>query len=291
VSAASAKLRVVAAVLLGLLIAAAFGSGDFAGGRASVSASTAAVLVISQACSVVGALVLAILVSARIAPHDLAYGAIAGAANILGLGLLYQALARHAAGVVAPITAVVGAAVPIAWGLVHGERPSILVWIGITLAVVAGALIAREPDETSGMSLARGVPEAVAAGIALGSSLVLYSETSDRSGQWPVFVARICALALAAIAVAVLARGRPVALPRGSARSLAIGAGLFDFTATALLLVAVRRELLSIVAPVISLAPAFTVLLAWRLAGERLHALQRAGLVVALAGLVLVAIG
>jgi len=291
VSAASAKLRVVAAVLLGLLIAAAFGSGDFVGGRASVSASTAAVLVISQACSVAGALVLAILVSARIAPHDLAYGAIAGAANLLGLGLLYQALARHAAGVVAPITAVVGSAVPIAWGLVHGERPSVLVWIGITLAVVAGALIARESNETSGISLARGVPEAVAAGIALGSSLVLYSETSDRSGQWPVFVARICALALAAITVAVLARGGPIAFPRGIARSLAIGAGLFDFTATALLLVAVRRELLSIVAPVISLAPAFTVLLAWRLTGERLHAIQRAGLIVALGGLVLVAIG
>jgi drug/metabolite transporter (DMT)-like permease len=281
----------VAAVLLGLLIAAAFGSGDFVGGRASAAASTATVLLISQACSVAGALVLAFVVSARVAPHDVVYGAVAGATNVVGLALLYHALARHAAGVVAPITAVVGSAVPIVWGLAHGERPSALVLVGITMAVVAGALIAREPGETSGITMARGVPEAVAAGIALGSSLVLYSETSEASGQWPLLVARICALALAGIAVAWLARRGPVTFPRGAGRGLAIAAGVFDVTATALLLVAVRHELLSIVAPVISLAPAFTVLLAWRLTGERLHALQRAGLIVALAGLVLVAIG
>ena len=118
----------MAAVLLGLTIAAAFGSGDFVGGRASRNAASAAVLVVAGACSVVGALIVALVVAADVAPHDIVYGALAGAVNFTGLALLYHALAKYAAGVVAPITAVVGALVPVTWGLAHGERPSALVW-------------------------------------------------------------------------------------------------------------------------------------------------------------------
>jgi drug/metabolite transporter (DMT)-like permease len=281
----------VGAVLLGLLIASAFGSGDFVGGRASVSASTAAVVVVSQACSVVGALAVALAVSATVATHDLAYGAVAGAANVVGLALLYDVLARHAAGVVAPITAVTGALVPVGWGLAHGERPSPAMLAGITLAIAAGGLIAAEPGAGGRRALARGVPEAVVAGIALGSSLVLYAQTSAQSGQWPVFAARLTAFVLAALVTALLARRVTIVFPAGTARTLAILAGVFDITATALLLVAVRRDLLSVVAPVVSLAPAFTVVLAWRFTGERLRVIQRLGFAVALVGLVLVAAG
>ena len=174
----------MAAVLLGLTIAAAFGSGDFVGGRASRDAASAAVLVIAGAVSVVGALIVALVVSADVAPHDIVYGALAGAANFTGLAVLYHALARHAAGVVAPITAVVGALVPVAWGVGHGERPGVAVWFGIALAIAASALIAREQGPSNrGRNWARGAAEAVAAGIALGLSLVLYSETSDARGH------------------------------------------------------------------------------------------------------------
>ena len=55
-AAGECKTPAVAAVLLGLLIAAAFGSGDFVGGRASAAASTVDCAVVSQACSVAGAL-------------------------------------------------------------------------------------------------------------------------------------------------------------------------------------------------------------------------------------------
>ena len=150
----------MAAVLLGLTIAAAFGSGDFVGGRASRTAASAAVLVIAGICSVAGALIVALVVSADVAPHDIVYGALAGIMNFTGLALLYHALAKHAAGVVAPITAVMGALVPVTWGLAHGERPSALVWAGIDLAIAAGALIAREPGPTNESRWARGAAEA-----------------------------------------------------------------------------------------------------------------------------------
>lgn len=279
------------AVALGLLIAVAFGTGDYVGGRASTTASTPAVLVVAQACSVVGALVVAVVVSADVAAHDVTYGALAGAVNVVGLMLLYHALAYHPASVVAPITAVTGAVVPVGWGFAQGERPSGVVVAGIVVAIVAGGLIALEPGAVTAAKLATGAPQAVAAGLALGSSLVLFAETSDESGQWPVFAARVAALTVSAAIVAALARRRPVPFPRGRARTLALTAGAFDIAATALLVVAVRRELLVIVAPIASLAPAFTVVLAWILLHERVDGPQRVGFVLALAGLVLVAAG
>jgi drug/metabolite transporter (DMT)-like permease len=285
----------VVGVLLGLLIACAFGSGDFVGGRASASASTVAVLVVAQACSVVGALAVASTMHAHVAPHDVVYGALAGAVNVGGLALLYRALARHAAGVVAPVAAVLGAVVPVTWGLVRGERPGALVFLGCAAAVAAGALVAREPESggPAAGGVARGAVEAVLAGALLGSSLVLFGETSEGSGQWPVVAARVSALVLVGVAaVALASRGRGgVTFPRGQARWFAVGAGVLDVAATALLVVALRRELVVVVAPFAALAPAFTVLLSCVFTGERLLRVQRLGLALALAGLVLVALG
>ena len=61
--------------------------------------------------------------------------------------------------------------------------------------------------------------------------------------------------------------------------------------ATTLLVVAVRRELAVVVAPVASLAPGMTVVLAWRVLHERIGRSQLVGLGVAGLGLVLIASG
>jgi drug/metabolite transporter (DMT)-like permease len=280
----------VTAVALGVLIAAAFGSGDFAGGRASTAASTPAVLVVAQACSVVGAAVLVLVVPADVVARDLLLGALAGVVNVTGLGLLYSALSRHPAAVVAPAAAVVGSLVPVLWGLVQGERPSAVVLTGIAAAIVAAALVSLGPSEKR-PGVARGVAEAVAAGVALGSSLVLFSETDPASGQWPVLLARAGALAAVLLVAVVLTRVGEVRPPRGRSLTLALAAGAFDVAATALLVYAVRHELLSVVAPIASLAPAFTVVLAWVLTRERVDPVQRLGLALAAAGLALIAAG
>ncbi|HEY3833680.1 MAG TPA: EamA family transporter [Acidimicrobiia bacterium] len=279
------------AVALGLVVATAFGSGDWSGGRASSRASTLAVLLVAQVCSLAGAAVLVLFVSAHAHPADIGYGAVAGAVNVVGLGLLYRSLARHAAGVVAPITAVVGALVPVVWGLAHGERPSALALTGVALAVVAGALIARGGESAPGTSFAPGVVPAVAAGVALGSSLVLYAETSKGSGQVPVLAGRAAAVLCMAVAVFVARRRGTLTMPTGSSRGFAVAAGLLDVAATATLLVAVRRALLSLVAPIASLAPGWTVLLTWIASRERLTRTQWVGIGVALAALVCIASG
>ncbi len=83
------------AVLLGVLVAASFGSGDFLGGRASRRAPTLTVLMVAQATAVLGAIVVCVFVSARVGVHDIVFGALAGSINIVGIGLLYQGLVRR----------------------------------------------------------------------------------------------------------------------------------------------------------------------------------------------------
>jgi drug/metabolite transporter (DMT)-like permease len=279
------------AVALGVLVAIAFGSGDFVGGRASMAATTPGVLLVSQCCAALGAVVIALAVGSHVAAADLVYGVFAGAVNVVGLGLLYRGLASAAMSVVAPVTAVVASMVPIAWGLSRGERPSTLVLVGIALEVGAAALIAKTPGQRHEGAVGEGVLIAVLAGCALGSSLVLYAQTSSESGFWPVLTARITAAVLVIALVLWLRRSREVRVPVGPARNLAVAAGVLDLAAASLLLLALREGLIVVVAPLATLAPGFTVVLAWLVLGERLSATQRVGLLTALAGLVLVSSG
>jgi drug/metabolite transporter (DMT)-like permease len=279
-------------VALGLVVALSFGSADFLGGRASQRASTISVLLLGQIVAVVGALAVALVVGAKVGSSDLVLGATAGLANMVGLGFLYRGLAQARIGVVAPLTAVMGAVVPVCWALVRGEQPPSVVLVGAGCAILAGALIARERSEADAeRPVAAGVGYAIAAGTALGSSLVLFSETSHGSGFWPVAASRISGLIAVAIVFAVLAHRRPMPLPAGVGRRLAVGAGALDVTATIVLLAAVRHGLLVVVAPVAALAPAFTVMWAGIVLHEPVSRIQLVGLGLALVGLVLIASG
>jgi drug/metabolite transporter (DMT)-like permease len=281
------------AVLLGVLVAASFGSGDFLGGRASRRAPTLTVLMVAQAAAVLGAIVVCLFVGARVETRDLGFGALAGCVNIVGLGLLYQGLAVGRMGVVAPLTAVVASVVPIGWGLANGERPSVVVLVGAALALAAAGLIAREANEARGeLAPASGLAWAIASGACFGTSLILYVQTATASGLWPVLAARIAAFVLVAVTLAVLAaRGSRLPFPAGPDRTLALGAGALDVAASTFLLLAVRQGLMVVVAPLAALAPAATVILARAVLGEHLDAVQRVGLVLALIGLVMVALG
>lgn len=278
-------------IIIGLLAAACFGSGDFLGGRASRSAPAAVVLLVAQMCATAGAVVLAFAISGDPVGRDLAYGAAAGLVNAVGLGLLYRGLAVGRMGIVAPVAAVVAAVIPVVWGLLDGERPGAVVLLGVGLAIVAGGLIAREHDASTGPA-GRSVVIAVLAGTGLGSSFILFAHTGSDSGMWPVLSARVLAVIGVGAAVGVaVAAGHMTARIGHPPATLAAFAGAFDVIATALLLVAIREDLAVVVAPIAALAPGFTVLWAWTVLKERASRVQAAGLALALCGLVLIAAG
>jgi len=215
-------------------------------------------------------------------------GATAGLLNVGALGCLYRGLAIGQIGQVAPVAAVVGAVVPITWGLATGERPSTLALVGVGLAVVAGALVSSEREERQGSLFGQGLLLALAAGVGFGVSFILFSSTPHSSGFWPVLFARLAAAA-GVWAVVLVLRVSP-SIPLGP-RPQALAAGALDVAATTLLLVALRHGLTAVVAPVASLAPGFTVMEAWWFLHERASRIQVAGLFVALVGLALIAAG
>jgi drug/metabolite transporter (DMT)-like permease len=276
------------AVLIGLLVAASFGTGDFLGGLASRRAATLAVLTAAQLVALVGAVAVALVTGDEPVARDVLLGATAGLLNVTALGCLYQGLSIGQIGQVAPVAAVIGSVVPVTWGLATGERPSALALAGVAAAVVAGGLISRERDEVSSPHRRRALALAISAGFGFGASFICFASTVDNPGFWPVLTARAAAVLGVAAAVLVV---RPSLRLERVPRWQAITAGALDVAATVLLFVALRIGLASTVAPVAALAPGFTVGHAWWYLHERASRVQVAGLALALVGLVLIAIG
>src|SRR5690348_748412 len=112
-------------MVLGLTVAAVYGTSDFAGGLATKRVSALWVLGLSQTVGLfVALLAVAFDPSAHPSTDALVRGAVGGTVGVVGVGLLYTALAGGTMGVVAPVTGVTSAVVPVAWGLLQGEHPS-----------------------------------------------------------------------------------------------------------------------------------------------------------------------
>jgi drug/metabolite transporter (DMT)-like permease len=278
--------------LLGMLVAVGYGSADFFGGWASKRSPTTAVVVTSQLCSLLlGFVLVGVFWTAVPDAGDLMRAALAGVLNMVGIAALYHGLAIGKMSVVAPVTAVTGGTIPIMWGLAFGERPSTLAVVGILAAIVAVGLVAggEAGAPTDGhTSKTQELVLAVTAGIAFSSAFLLFAHTNDDSSMWPVLVARLSSVPLAFIAVLA---ARRALVPRRDDAPLVVGTGVLDAGSNALLLLAVRDDLISEVAPLASLAPAWTVVWARFVLHEPITRVQVAGLTLALGGLVCIGVG
>ncbi len=300
--------------ILALSAAAIYGTADFCGGVASRRNSPVTVTVLAH---VVGLVLLAGLLPLLPAAHattaDLGWGAVAGALGGGGLILFYRALAQGTMSVIAPVAALFGAALPVVVGVVTGEALSLPALVGIALAVAAVALVSREsasdplvdladtddpdrPVERAVRRLGRGRARvhaghptvlAVAAGLAFGGFFVALSRTHASAGLWPLLSARIVSVAL--LGGATLLAGRSLRPVPGSRRLIAV-AGAGDMVANICYLLAVRRGLVSLVAVIVALYPAATVMLAQVVLGERLRRVQAVGLGLAASAAVLLAL-
>jgi drug/metabolite transporter (DMT)-like permease len=278
-------------IALGALVALAYGSGDFLGGISAKTVPTVMVLLVSQAVGLAVALVLVLaLLDAPPAAHVFVLSAAAGVVGIGALALLFRGLALGRMSVVAPLSAIGGGVLPVAWGLIRGERPSALAFTGVMLALVAVVIVGRgaEQDPARAVSPRWELMLGGGAGFGFGIVFILLSEaaTTSGSGMWPVFIARCASVPLLAAIGSALGGLRRI--DRANLAPI-VGAGLFDVGANALILVAVRRGLISLVAPVASLYPATTVVLARLVLRERIGRRRLSGLALGVAGLALIA--
>jgi uncharacterized membrane protein len=302
------------AIILACSAATVFGVADFVGGTASRRMHPLLVTLLAQLAGVAALLVLAWtnLGATGGAWHtgSLLWGLLAGVAGGIGMPMLYRALAIGPMNVVAPLVALTSAVVPVFFGLLFGERPSFLAWVGIVLAVIAGTVVGMSgtpADEGVALGAAAGEPLTAAparprtgvvlgllSGFCFGAFYVLLARTNPVAGLWPVVSARGAGSVVAGIVllIALLAmKSRSQAGPANlgwAGWRMAAVAGVLDASANGLYLLAAQRGQLAVVGSIMGLYPASTVLLARYLHGERIGPVQRIGLLLAVPAVVLI---
>jgi len=280
-------------VVLALLSSLLWGTADFIGGRLSRRLDPLRVVLRSQAVALLALLPAALLLRPELEARALAAGVAAGAIGPLALGAFYRALGIGTMGVVAPIAGL-GVVVPVAAGILSGERPTAAQVAGIAVAVV-GVVLASGPElRGEGRGGTRALLLAAGAAVGFGVVFVLLAEGSEGGGTAEVILVLLVmrATSVLGLGAGLVARNGADAVlaPRSDMPALTV-VGAFDVGANGAFALASQGDLVSVTAVLASLYPAATAVLAWRIEGERLQRVQLTGVALALAGVVLLSAG
>jgi drug/metabolite transporter (DMT)-like permease len=218
---------------------------------------------------------------------DFAWALLAGAGSATGSIFLYRGLSRGRMGMVAPVSAVGAAVLPVLVGVVLGERPTWLAWLGVLVALPGIWLVSR--GSTASATGTRGaLVDGAAAGAGFGVLFVALGQISRDAGFLPLAANQFFgALLTVAVAAALGQDWRPRwgVLPWGGASGALGAAGTLTF------LLSTHATDLGVAAVLTSLYPAVTVLLALVVLGERLAGGQRLGIGICTLAVATLAIG
>ncbi|MBA2254306.1 MAG: EamA family transporter, partial [Chloroflexi bacterium] len=219
-----------------------------------------------------------------------------------GLALFFSAMVRGMISLVTPITALVSASVPAIVGMVRGEALTQAQLGGMILALVAVTIISRPlGSDAAGESRPAGDGRRQRAGSrpVLGLSVMaglgfagffLAMDNAELAGGdlwWPIVAARTIGsvLVLAALLfVRTIPRAPLPVVPFLLIAALGDAGGIIFFN------VAIASGPLSLAAVLSSMYPVATVLLAWTVLHERLGRGHLLAVVLALVGVVLIAL-
>lgn len=274
--------------LLALVASVFLGVSDFLGGTLARRVPLVTVLFLSQ-------LVATVAIFGRMATDPFSFsagpalfwGVIGGIATAVAVSSLFKALAIGTMGVVAPITSL-SVAVPVVVGVLTGDELTLLLSVGLTVAVI-GTVLAGGPEirkRTTGPTGAKAIALAIVAAVGFGVANLSVALGSASDVTTTLVSNSVVVLALYGVALLVLRRA-PVA--RGLPLVGIIAIGLLGFAANLCFALASLDGALSIVAVMASLYPVITALLGWRIHHERLQLVQVAGVVAVFVGAALVA--
>jgi drug/metabolite transporter (DMT)-like permease len=285
----------VLVVIVGLASALVYGAADFFGGQASKRVSPVRVVAFSAMIGLVLLAVFNVFLGGRVSPEAVLWGGLSGIAGSMAILTLYAALAIGPMSILSPLTAVISAIVPLSWGLIQGERLSLLGYIALGLALVAVVLVGFVPEKGAVRPKPRGLAFATVSGVLIGIFLILVDRAPDDSGLLPLVFNRVTYLIVLwgiLLVMFVVARIRRTP-PGPSIRPviwLIVGAGIADSVANTLLLIGFRIGDLSVVAVLTALYPAGTIALAAIVLKERIAAVQWVGLGLALVAAAMLAV-
>jgi drug/metabolite transporter (DMT)-like permease len=279
-----------AAIGFAIVAAVAYGASDFVGGLSSRQVSAWKIAFTGQ---LGGAAVIAILAAITVqgAPTlaDFAWAALGGVGGACGSAFLYRGLASGRMGLVAPVSAVGAAMLPLAIGVLTGDRPSPIVWLGVLAALPGIWLVSRSSGHGAGRERdLAAIGDGVLAGLGFGVLFVAVGQVPASAGAWPLTVQNVVG-AIATIVGSVLLR-QPW-LPREPRDWGGVSAGAVGALGTASFLAATHHGNLSVAGVLASTYPVFTVALAALVLRERVVHGQAWGMALCITSVALVAAG
>ncbi|WP_082909124.1 DMT family transporter [Mycolicibacterium iranicum] len=278
-------------ILSALVAALGYGISDFVGGIASRRVAALRVVIVSYPLALVLLTVVSLTVGGQLSTQAVLWGLLAGVAQAFGVWWFYAALGDGPISVVSPLTAVLVAGIPVAVGLALGERPGAWAVAGVVMALVAVVLVSRDTTDED-VRPHRFTPRValltVGSGVAFGMNFVVLDQVPPEAKLWPLVFGRIAATAIVFIAALATAN---LVFERGVPLRLALFAGVLDSVANIATLLALQSSLLSLAGVLVALYPAATVILAILVLRERVTRWQAAGMVLALAAVVMIAAG
>jgi drug/metabolite transporter (DMT)-like permease len=293
--------------LLSLSAALLYGSADFLGGAATRRAQLLSVLLVSSAAGVAVQVCTALAFGGQFQTAGLGWGVLAGTIGAVGLAFFYAGLAAGPMSVVSPVAALVSTVLPVGIAIIQGERPGLAVYAGGLLCLGATVLVStgghgqdRFGEDQLGADgqpegavpgwrrRVRGAAYGIAAGTAFGLFFLFIKNGGQAGAFWPVAAARSAGLVVYLLAALVVRTG-PIPWRTGWLTfAAAVGSGAIDATANTCYVMATRHGLFGLAVVLTSLYPAVTVLAARVFLRERMHRVQQAGLLLAMAGIALV---
>ncbi|WP_395359548.1 EamA family transporter [Streptomyces sp. YH02] len=284
--------------LFALATSLLWGLADFGGGLLTRRIPALTVVVVSQLLAVVvlGTVVLATGAWSEAGPQ-LWYAVGAGVVGPAAMLAFYKALALGPMGVVSPLGSL-GVVVPVSVGLLVGDRPGLVQFAGIGVAIL-GVVLAGGPELRGAPVQRQAVLLTLVAAFGFGSVMALIAEASTTvTGLFlALFVQRVTNVLVGGGALYASVKRGGRALPEGgpgvirAALPALAFVGLADVAANGTYAIAAQQGPVTVAAVLASLYPVVTALAAYGVLKERLRAIQAAGAGLALVGTVLLATG
>ena len=273
-------------VIFALASAIVWGAGDFSGGLAARRSNPFQVLALAAPAGLVVLIVFALLYREPL-PSGLAVvlSLLGGLAGAVGLAALYRGLAAGTAAVVAPTSGVVGAALPVLYGLLVHGAPALAQVAGFVVALAGIFLVSRASGNEGGRGQS-GFLLGVLAGLGFGAFFIFIAEASRDLIFTPLILARGVEFAVALVMIGV----SRLRFPPVRANPIAVLAGVLDAGGNVFYVLAGQFVALGVAAVIASFYPATTVVLSSLILKEKVSRGQQVGVLLCLAAIVLITI-
>ncbi len=272
-------------ILFGLLSAASWGAGDFAGGLASRKLGAYRAVLYADFLGLVLIGIALVFYHETIPSASVVlYAAIGGVLGSVGLLLLYYSMAKGQMSIAAPVSALSAGLLPVVVGAMTEGLPHGTQSIGFGLALLAIWLISSGQGFRLEHLADLRLP--IIAGLGFGSYFIFihYATQETDAVLWTMVASRLAGTVLLIMVVA--ARRESLNLPRSAWTVVLLNATL-DVGGNFFYILASRLGRLDVAAVLSSLYPGSTVLLAWILLKERISFQQWIGIAAALLAIVL----